>query len=424
MTQPGRGPLATIHPDRKELSLWRESFSLALFMMAADQKAVTGYKMTNRKTILTPFFARKVGRFMWIIFSILLAFIILLTIVLFAMSPGKPEPFLDESGQPLSNSISEKIFININGVQQGMFIQGKDLNNPVLLYLHGGLPDYFLKQTYPTRLEEIFTVVWWEQRGTGLSYSTDIPKESVTQEQLIADTVELTNYLRKRFQQDKIYLMGHSGGTFFGIQAAAQHPELYRAYIGVAQISSTLKSEKLAYDYMLEQFKANGDTNMVRKLEAAPVTMENGVPAEYHMVRDIAMHELGIGTTHDMTSIVTGLLMPSFTFREYTLAEKFQLWRGKARNGISILWTTTLAADLSQQVTEFEIPIYFFEGVYDYTCNYGVAKEYFDALHAPVKGFYTFENSAHSPIFEEPEKSLRILSDDVLVGKNDLADTP
>lgn len=378
--------------------------------------------MINSKTIPTPSLARKVGRIMWIFFSILLAFLLILTGVLLMMSPGKPEPFRDESGNPLPNSISEKIFVNINGVEQGMFIQGKDINNPVLLYLHGGMPDYFLKQKYPTGLEEIFTVVWWEQRGTGLSYSNDIPKESITQEQLIADTVEITNYLRKRFQQDKIYLMGHSGGTFFGIQTAAQHPELYRAYIGVAQISNTLKSEKLAYDYMLEQFKANGDTDMVRKLEAAPVTMDGGVPTEYHMVRDIAMHKLGIGTIHDMRSIVTGLLIPSFTFREYTLAEKFQLWRGKARNGISILWETSIATDLSQQVTEFEIPIYFFEGVYDYTCNYNVAKEYFDALHAPVKGFYTFENSAHSPIFEEPDKSLKILRDDILAGSNTLAD--
>ena len=377
--------------------------------------------MTQQKSMI-PSVARKAGRIMWISVSIVFAFLLLLTIVLLAVSPGKPEPFLDENGRLLPNSISEKIFVNINGVQQGMFIQSTRTDHPVLLYLHGGMPDYFLKQKYPTGLEEIFTVVWWEQRGTGLSYSDEISKESITQEQLIADTIEVTNYLRKRFQQDKIYLMGHSGGTFFGIQAAAQRPELYHAYIGVAQMSNTLKSETLAYDYMLEQFKASGDTDMVRKLEAAPVTMEGGVPVEYHMVRDIAMHRLGIGTTHDMNSIVTGLLIPSFTFREYTLAEKIQLWRGKARNGISVLWETSISTDLSRQVTEFKIPIYFFEGVYDYTCNYGVAKEYFDALNAPVKGFYTFENSAHSPIFEESEKARNILLEDVLAASNMLAD--
>lgn len=365
---------------------------------------------------------RKAGQIMLIIISSVLVGIFILLGVLMAMSPGQPKPILDENGSPLAGSISEKIFVNINGIQQGMFIQSKDANNPVLLYLHGGMPDYFLKQKYPTGLEKLFTVVWWEQRGSGISYNEDISKESITQEQLISDTLAVTNYLRERFHQEKIYLMGHSGGTFFGIQAAAQHPELYQAYIGVAQMSNTLKSEVLAYDYMLNEFKANGNLEMARKLEAVPVTMDGGVPTEYHMVRDVAMHSLGIGTTHDMKSIVTGLLLPSLTFREYTFMEKMNMWRAKARNGVSILWETSLKTDLSQQVPKLDLPVYFFGGIYDYTCNYTVAKDYFENLEAPVKGFYTFEKSAHSPIFEEPEKSQKILMQDVLAGTNNLAD--
>ena len=52
--------------------------------------------------------------------------------------PGKPKPFVDENGNPLAGSISEKVFVNINGVEQGMFIKSKDATHPVLLYLHGG----------------------------------------------------------------------------------------------------------------------------------------------------------------------------------------------------------------------------------------------------------------------------------------------
>ena len=105
--------------------------------------------------------------------------------------------------------------------------------------------------------------------------------------------------------------MGHSGGTFIGIQAAARAPERYHAYIGVAQISNQLRSEQLAYEYMLQRFRESGNRRMVRKLEAAPVT---------------------------------------------------------------------------------------------------------------VKGLYTFNQSAHSPLFEEPEKMRRILREDVLAGANRLAD--
>ncbi|MEZ4679030.1 MAG: alpha/beta hydrolase [Caldilineaceae bacterium] len=358
-----------------------------------------------------------------LIMAILLGCLLVLVGLLLAWSPGKPKPFIDKNGKPLAGSIAEKTYININGVAQGIFIKSKDAGNPVLLYLHGGMPDYFLTQGYPTHLEDDFTVVWWEQRGAGISFHSDLPSETITQEQLIADTLAMTNYLRQRFGQEKIYLMGHSGGTFFGIQAAAQAPALYHAYIGVAQMVNTRKSEKLAYDYMLQAFKANGNTTMVRRLEAAPVTLAGGTPPAYLALRDGAMHSLGIGTTHAMKSVVTGIFVPSLTFREYTLLDKVNLWRAKARNGVSVLWEESLATDLSQTLPTLDLPVYFFEGTYDYTCNYTLAKEYFERLDAPVKGFYTFAQSAHSPIFEEPDKAQNILRKDVLTGTNRLADT-
>ena len=178
---------------------------------------------------------------------------------------------------------SEKIHVNINGLEQGMFLKSKDDTQPVLLFLHGGpgMPEYWLTQRYPTGLEDCFTVCWWEQRGSGLSYRADISPETMTVEQLIADTLEVTKYLLQRFAKDKIYLMGHSGGSFIGIQATARAPALYHAYIGVGQMSYQLKSERLAYDYMLKQFKANGNIRMVRKLQEAPPTMTVPLPASY-----------------------------------------------------------------------------------------------------------------------------------------------
>ena len=304
---------------------------------------------------------------MLIVISTLLVGVFILAGVLLAISPGKPELFLDENGKLLAGSISEKIFVDINGVKQGMFIK-------------------------------------------------------MNVEQMVSDTIELTNYLRQCFGVEKIYLMGHSGGTFIGVQAAARAPELYYAYIGVAQMSYQIKSEQLAYEYMLQQFKENGDTKMVRKLEATPVTMMDGTPDSYLVVRDAAMHSLGIGTTHDMSSVVTGILLPSFQFPEYTLSEKINLWRAKSQSSVSSLWAEMMVIDLTQQVTELEIPVYFFEGIYDYTVNYTLAKDYFDKLNAPVKGFYIFRESAHSPMFEEPEKTQRILLEDVLAGTNNLSD--
>lgn len=193
----------------------------------------------------------------------------------------------------------------------------------------------------------------------------------------------------------------------------------------MGQVSYQIKSEQLAYKYALEYYKKNGNTDMAQKLEAAPPTMTVPLPAAYDSLRDEYMHDAGIGTTRDMNSVVTGIFLPSWQFREYTLEEKIKLWRGKifSRSSDFNLWDKMHATDLTKQVTQLDIPVYFLEGAYDYTCAYPLAKEYYEKLNAPVKGFYTFENSAHSPIFEEPEKVLKILQEDVLAGTNNLADT-
>ena len=367
-------------------------------------------------------FAHRLGRIVLVILSVLLACLLGLAGLLLVLSPGKPKPFVDESGNPLPGSISEKTFITINGVKQGMFIMSKDATHPVLLYLHGGTPDYFLSKRYPTGLEDYFTVVWWEQRGAGLSYDPSVPLGTITVEQRIADTLAVTNYLRQRFGQDKIYLMGHSGGTFIAIQAAARAPKLYHAYIGVAQMTNQLESEKLAYDYMLQQFKAQGNTAMVRELDAAPVTMTGGTPEDYLDLRDKAMHSLGIGTMHEMKSVITGIFLRSLATPDYTVREKINMWRAKLGSGVSLGWDEVTSTDLRTKVPELHIPVYFFSGIYDYTCSYALAKDYFEKLKAPLKSFYTFEHSAHSPMFEEPEKTQKIVREDVLVGANRLAD--
>jgi pimeloyl-ACP methyl ester carboxylesterase len=369
---------------------------------------------------------RKAGRFMWIALYFILGCIIVLGGVLLAWSPGKPSPVLDEKGNPLAGSLSEKIWVDINGMKQGMFIKSRDVNNPVLLFVHGGpgMPEYWLTQRYPTGLENDFTVVWWEQRGAGLSYSPAIPAESMTAEQFVADTIAVTDYLRQRFGKEKIYLMGHSWGSYLGIQAAAQKPDLYLAYIGVGQISYQIQSEQLAYQYALDYYTETGNAGMLKKLRAAPPGMTVPLPAAYEALRDAYMHGAGIGTTREMKSVVTGIFLPSWQFREYTLGEKINLWHGKfhSRSKEFSLWDKMQITDLSQKVTELEIPVYILQGKYDYTCAYPLAKDYFGKLQAPVKGFYTFENSAHSPMFEEPDRVRKILREDVLQGANSLAD--
>lgn len=339
-----------------------------------------------------------------------------LVVFLVIVSPGRPGSCpVSESGR----SICEKTFVQIGGVRQGMFIRGADTANPVLLFVHGGpsFSEYFLVEKYPTGLEDHFTVCYWDQRGGGLSATPEVTMESLNLGQLASDMIEVTNYLRSRFGQEKIYLMAHSGGTAFAIRAVAGNPELYHAYIGIAQITRQAESERRAYKYMIEEYSPTGNKKMVQQFGKYPVAEDDSaiLPFFNSVLRDKSMHELGIGTMRNMKSIMTGVFYPVWLCRAYTVKEKYNIWRSKfSFVNKSGLRAEVLALEMTEEVPSLEIPAYFFSGRHDLTVNRDLSEEYFKKLESPLKKFYTFENSAHSPMFEEPERFLEIMKGDVL----------
>ena len=287
-----------------------------------------------------------------------------------------------------------------------------------------GLPEYLMEKAYPSGLENEFVVCYLEYRGTSLSYRPDTPVESMTLEQYLDDVVEVTNYLRTRFGQEKIYLIGHSFGSYIAINTVYRHPELYHAYIAMSQIADANESERLAYWYMVEQYRAQGNTRMIKKFEKYPIDTSEDAFKAYAMslLRDIAMHDLGVGTARDMRSPISGLLLPSLRDTVYTPAERINIWRGKIFAGKTTVGRGHLSFNAFDEIPEIAVPIYFFAGLYDYTVCYSLQKDYYERIEAPLKAFYTFENSAHSPLFEEPEKARDILCRDVLQGETALAD--
>jgi pimeloyl-ACP methyl ester carboxylesterase len=122
-----------------------------------------------------------------------------------------------------------------------------------------------------------------------------------------------------------------------------------------------------------------------------------------------------------MRSVVTGIFLPMWRVRAYTLAEKIDIWRGKLWSR-PFFWDALLRDDLGARLTAFTLPVYFLVGRHDQTANAALSRAYFDAIDAPVKGFYLFENASHSPLFEEPGRATEILLNDVLAGSNALAD--
>ncbi len=306
-----------------------------------------------------------------------------------------------------------------------MFITGNNENNPVLLFIHGGpgMPEYPLTEKYPISMDEHFTVCWWEQRGAGISYRKKMNYHDIAIEQLVLDTIAVTHYLKQRFNKNKIFLMGHSFGSFIGLKAVKKSPELYHAYIGMAQITHQLESEKIAYQYMTEQYRKINHKRMLKRMAKHDISALDNIPITYYQFRDKPMHELGIGTMHNMKSVISGIFLPVMSFSGYSFLQRIKFWKAKSLLlKKTHLWKDVIDTDLSLEITKVETPVYFLHGIYDFTVNYSLTRDYFKTLQAPVKGFYTFDKSAHSPLFEETEKFIQICTGDVLSGKTELSD--
>lgn len=244
-----------------------------------------------------------------------------------------------------------------------------------------------------------------------MSYHSDSSADDMTTEQYISDIIEVTHYLRNRFKKEKIYILGHSFGTYAAIKTVQKSPERYYAYIAMSQTCNTKESEYLAYDYMKQQYEKLGNQKMVKQFEVYPIRDSEEIYENYFSssFRDNAMHDLGIGTTREMKSVISGIFFPSLRCTAYTWQERINIWKGKSFSTQFPVTKDAITFNAFEEVSSLQVPIYFFAGKYDYTCNYPLQKKYYEQIKAPSKDFFTFENSAHSPLFEEPEKARDIL---------------
>lgn len=350
-----------------------------------------------------------------IIAFIILGILIVSVLCILPPSTGKLEPFTNDEGEELENSVSEKTYLDVDGTELGMFLRGEDTSNPVMLFLGGGpgIPQYLLEDMYPSGIEKEFTVCYLEYRGTSLSYQSGMKKEDMTTERYIEDISAVTKYLQERFDQKQIYLMGHSFGTYLGLLTAEKYPENYIAYIAMSQQTNQEKSEKLAYEYMRNQYIESGNKKMQKEFDKYPImdSMEAYDAYFQSSLRDHAMHELGVGTMHNMNSVITGIFFPSLRCKAYTPMERINIWRAKAFVAPSPVSIDRTKFDAFSQVKAIEIPIYFLGGEHDMTCCYSLQKDFYEQIEAPEKEFYSFENSAHSPLYEESDKAIEILKE-------------
>jgi len=313
------------------------------------------------------------------------------------------------------NGIEREEAVRIGGIDQAVSIRGADRSNPVLLIIHGGpgFPTMPLAWWATHGLEEYFTVVHWDQRGSGKTYLLNDPKvvaPTMRPERFVDDTEELVGWLRKALGKDKIFVLGTSWGSYVGLKFARRRPEWLHAYIGMGQLGSSPESERRGYAFALDAARKAGNTQAIADLESIAPYAAPGKPIP---LKDIVLERKwsdyfgGImAYRHHQMDSIAGRLSP-----DYSDEEVKHLYDG---NGFSegFLLSDVLSVDFMDE-TKLDCPLVVFAGRHDRTVNSTVAKEWFDRIHAPAKKFVWFENSAHEIMIEEPGKFLLTLVEQV-----------
>lgn len=337
---------------------------------------------------------------------------LLLLIVATACSSTKPFETVD--GRKITNSVAEIRRIRINGIKQFLCIRGIDQRKPLLLWLHGGpgslgLPFYM---HYNADLENHFTVVYWDQRGSGKSYSSQIPPESMTLDQFVADANELTSWLKKRFHQDKLLLVGHSWGGLLGMHIIAKHPKDYYAFVAVSSVTNGPESERLSYNFTVNSAQQKQDTAALETLKkiGPPVNgLYKGGLGALRQQRDLVQKYGGL-FHQDIKSTNSQVYDRS---KEYTIVDYLKINK-ITRQSYPMAQEIWPKMNLKNQIPAVKIPVYFCLGKYDYNCPSALVADYYESLQAPSKELIWFEESAHAPCLEEPQKFNTLLIERVL----------
>jgi pimeloyl-ACP methyl ester carboxylesterase len=314
------------------------------------------------------------------------------------------------------NGIEELRKVRIGGIDQWLSIRGRDRRNPILLVLHGGpaSPSLPIAYTYQSPWEDYFTVVQWDQRGTGKTYASNSEAQmapGMTIEGMADDAAQVVQYLRRHYGKQKIFLLGHSWGTVLGTMLAQRHPEWFYAYIGVGQVVNVRRNEALGYDFALQQARAHGNAEAVKALEGiAPYPGDVPMTIDRIAVRSKwETHYGGLAYGRDSFAFDADAqtLSPDYSQRDLDAIGKGSLFT------LHRLLQPLLDVDFDH-ATQFGCPVLLFVGAHDQTTSHALAEQWFDHLQAPWKHLVVFADSAHMVMQEQPGRFLVHLVTDAL----------
>jgi len=301
--------------------------------------------------------------------------------------------------------IDEGSFVKIGGIEQWITIRGQDRDNPVLLFLHGGPGDVTNPWSFAlfAPWEKHFTVVQWDERGSGRTLRKSGPAvaPTITVDRMVQDGIELAEYLRKHLGKEKIIIVGHSFGSNLGTRMARARPELFYAYVGTGQVADATKNYSVTYEALLKKAKTLGDQRAIDELTRVgppPYDSSEG----YRVQRKWANAFEGADQFLDAT-IGFALVAPGNSVQDMNDSGDGQMLSSER------LWPQLKSVRPADLGLEFSIPFFVFQGEEDFTTSTALAQQYLESIKAPRKEFVLIKGGGHFAVFMRSDQFLQEL---------------
>jgi pimeloyl-ACP methyl ester carboxylesterase len=290
--------------------------------------------------------------------------------------------------------VNEEMFVKIGGINQWVQIRGERRDNPVLLVLHGGPGFSYIPFTTNFRpWEKYFTIVQWDQRGTGKTFSQNGKDGSgtMTLERMSQDGIEVAEFLRKHLNKGKIILLAHSWGTVLGIPMIMHRPDLFYAYVGTGQVVNMARNENTSYDLLLKRVRAIGQEKEIKLLEQIGKPPYKDVNTWMIKGRFVVMYAPPSASGRSLPNVFTPDLIAGFTFSSEMLYEEM------------------MGYDATRLGTRFKVPIFLLQGDADIQAPTALVEEYFSSIRAPKKKMVLLKGEGHTAFLLIPEVFLKEL---------------
>lgn len=339
-----------------------------------------------------------------------------------AARPASTAPIVGADGQPVPGSIAELTSVPANGHDLGVMIRGRSQDNPVLLFLAGGPGGSELgaMRRHLTDLEQYVTVATLDQRGTGRSYGELDPIDTLSVESSINDVLAVTDYLRDRFGQPRIHLVGQSWGTTLGVLTIQRAPDRFTSFIGVGQMVSQRATDEIMYRDKLAWAERTGQDGLVRRLRGiGPPPYTDPRNYELALSGELEVHPYD----HSGNSEGSGQMSENILVPEYSLTEQVRLLSATL-DTFTALYPQLQEIDFRQTATRLEVPVFFVQGAHEAPGRAEPFEQWYEALQAPTKDVIVLPTSGHRPMFEQPSTFVDYVTRVVLPGTERTAQQP